>query len=156
MKVVYLMLLTGLVYTGACCANAQSSTQQDATSSFDVDSIPDDVFAAYEKDNPITYEEPTPAMEKLQEFASWLIITFPSILDVALVAKNYKDSFDEWWEAYHAPLKAAYCEQYADWCQSHEPNTCQLHQHALLNRANDVGVRLMSWLHSASATPVQS
>lgn len=155
MKLVHLMLLTGLVYAGACCADVQPSTQQDTESSFDIDSISDDAFAAYEKEHPIVYEEPSWAVEKLQNLASWLIITFPSILDVAVVAIDYKDAFDAWWEAHHAPLKVAYCLQYADWCKEHEPNTCHLHQHALLNTVNDVRVRLMGWLQGASATPVQ-
>lgn len=150
MNLVRILLLSGLLYAGACCADVQPSTQQDVDSSFDIDSISDDVLDAYQKEHNITYEEPTWAVEKLQEFASWLIITFPSILDVAIVAIDYKDSFDAWWEAHHEPLKIAYCSQYADWCKTHEPNTCQLHQYALLNTVDDVRVRLVNWLQSKS------
>jgi hypothetical protein len=125
------MLVAGLLYAGACCADVQNAPQRDV-SSFDIDSISDDALDAYQKEHPITYEEPSWPVEKLQEFASWLILTFPVVLDVAAAGIDYKDAFDAWWEAHHAPIKAAYCEQYTAWCKDHEPNTCQLHQFQLV------------------------
>lgn len=135
MRLVLIMTITALMVIGVCSADNQNAVLPIATvqhDDFNLDAISDKDLEDYNEKHPIVYHEPTWTELKFQEFASWLIVTFPGILTVAGAAIDYKDAFDAWWEAHHAPLRTAYCAEYPVACATREPNTCELHQYALI------------------------
>lgn len=140
MNLVRSLVLSSLMFIGVCWADDQSDSlhssevlnTQAGALDFDDFSFDDDQLAAYQAAQNITYEEPSWPVLKLQEFASWLVVNFPSILTVAAAAVEYNDAFNAWWEAHRLPLQKQFCAEYADYCKKRDPNFCDLHQYQLV------------------------
>lgn len=140
MNLVRMLFLSSLMFIGACLADDQSGSlyaaeganAQASSIDFDDFNFDEGQLAAYQEAQNITYEEPSWPVLKLQEFASWLVVNFPSILTVAAAAVEYNDAFHTWWEAHRLPLQKQFCAEYADYCKKRDPNFCDLHQYQLV------------------------
>lgn len=136
MNMIKTMIVSSLFFMSPCFADTEApktgteNTKQ--VDDFDFDNISDETLDAYQAEHNVTYEEPSWPVLKLQEFASWLIVTFPFILTMAAKAVDYKDGFDAWWEAHRNQLVEQYCAEHAEECKQREPNICQLYQHKLI------------------------